>query len=280
MKQFTHVLISMICIIACSFSSCGLMHTEPAEEVFDKSFKESFSQQYWRAEPNLIYVSASNSGVRVNIEPEQSYEYSAKYYGLAEIHNIQDQAFVGTIEKTSLLYGETEYSLSIYTQGKPIPALLAWTVESVSVLALTTNEFSTVSFHGENLENQAQPFIKNPLQYHLDHGAIELVTFTREDYAEQIDSLEESYASRRLSDAIGSFEVTVKPDEAAKKSMACFVLIRFEEIDELVWVARLYQDADGDHLYLDCSDYTDHETLRLAEIDPAFAQIILAQINS
>lgn len=280
MKRFKYVVISLICAVACGLSSCGLLTAPAGEQAFDDNFKESFSQQYWRAEPNLIYLSASNSGTRINIEPEQSYEYSAEYYGLAEIHNVQDQAFVGIIEDTSLLYGETEYSLSVYSKGKPVPALLTWTVESVSVLALTSQQFSTVRFHGQNQEDQAQPFIKNPLQYHLDNGAVELVTFTRQEYAEQIESLKESYVSRRLFDEINSYGVTVKSDETAKESMACFVLIRFEEIDELVWVARLYQDADGAHLYFDCSDHTDHEALRLAEIDPAFAQIILAKIHS
>jgi hypothetical protein len=161
-------------------------------------------------------------------------------------------------------------------------ALQSWTIESVSVLALQTNEFATIRFYGKNKEQEAQSFAANPLQYHMDHGAVELAVFEGAEHQEQLQSLGNSYRTKKVyaSTDISVHPLSVHRDDAAGHSMQCFILVRFEETDNLIWVARLYSDKEGNKLYMDCSEYTDHEVVRLAEIDAAFAELILAQIES
>ena len=287
MKQIKIATICFLCFIISFLSSCGLTGTgTPMPEVFDKEFKEAFATDYQRAEANLIYVSAGITGTEVYITAEQAHEGLASgRYNLGVVKNVKDHQFVAAVQQKPIVGRGTEYLLSLYSRGESTPALQSWTIQSVSILALPEQEFSTVRLYEQDKDQKARSFIVNPLQYHMDHGAVELAVFEGAEYQEEFESLVDSYAARK---AFGDTVLTGLParelclflDDTARDSLKCFLLVRFEETDSLIWVARLRGDKEGSKLYMDCTKYTDREIVRLAEIDPAFAELIYEQINS
>ena len=283
MKQVRFAAICFLCCIIVSLPSCGLLKNAPeAPKVFDKDFKESFTKDYQRAEPNLMYVSAVITDADVYMEAEQSHEESGGRYTLGVVKNVKDHQFVAAVKQKPIVGRETEYALSLYSRGGSAPVLQSWTIQSVSVVALTEQEFATVRIGEEDVDQTSRSFITNPLQYHMDHGAVELAVFEGAEHQEQLKLLGNSYQTRK---AYSNTDIAVQPlcvylDDATNGSLKCFILVRFEETDSLIWVARLYSDKEGNKLYMDCSEYTDHEVVRLAEIDAAFAELILAQIES
>ena len=284
MKQTKIATICFLCFIISFLSSCGLRRADnDLPEVFDKEFKEGFATDYQRAEANLIYVSAGITGTEVNITAEQTYEgLTAGRYTLGVIRNIKDHQFVAAVKQKSIVGRGTEYLLSLYSRGGSAPALQSWTIQSVSIVALTEQEFSTIKLYEPDIDQKARSFIANPLQYHMDQGAVELAVFEGAEYQEQFGSLADSYINRKAFGVtdLPARELSLYLNDTAKDSLKCFILVHFEETDGLIWVARLYSDTERNKLYMNCSEYTDREVVRLAEIEPAFAELILAQINS
>lgn len=281
LRLFTFALAVWLLIAA--LPSCGLMETVPkAPAVFDKDFKESFAKDYRRTEPNLMYVSAIITDAEIYIEAEQSCEESGGRYNLGAIKNVQNHQFVAAVKRKPIIGRGWEYSLSVYSHGRLAPVIESWTVKSINVLALPEKEFSIVRFYGENEDQKAQSFAADPLQYHMDHGAVELAVFEGAEHQEQLKSLGNSYQTRKAyeSTAVPAQPLSVYLDDAGSASMKCVVLVRFEETDNLIWVARLYSDNKRNKLYMDCSEYTDYEVVRLVEIESTLAELILAQIDS
>lgn len=285
MKITKSLLICFMCVVICFLSSCSeILREFDSTETFDREFKESFAQEYQKAEPNLMYLSAKRWETTIEIEPEQSHYDGYNFYKLAEINDIPDLDYVAAIQSTPNV-GQRDYSISIYTRENITSHLLSWRVKSVSVIALTGNEFSAVSvtsFEGD-WDELAQTFVKNPLQYHLDHGAIELVTFDKQEHGEIIQSLQKSFQSRETYDRIGAPHTVLhykdEGDAQSRWGMTCFILVRFEESENLIWVAKLCQNKEGTSLFFDCSDHTNVETKCMAEIDSVFAQEILAHVT-
>lgn len=276
--KLKHVLICFICIIICLTSSCGV--GSPDQKESDPEFQERFTSDYWPAESNLMYASASVVTTSIIIESNQSGQTITGVCQMADIHKVQDRQHVAIIEKASLLGGEVRYSLAVFSTGEKKPSLLTWSVKSVSVLAIHANDFATVNLHGssDQIKQEAQRFSTDPLKYHMERGALEIAMINKQEHAEQIESIISAYQDKKIGDQIAAHELSASPGESDQR-MACYLLVRFEETDAMIWVAQLYQDIDGDNLYFACSDPHSPNATYLARIEPQLAQSIRESLD-
>lgn len=276
--KLKRVLIGFICLMVCLMPSCGV--GSPDQKESDPEFQERFASDYWPAESNLMYASASVVTTSITVESNQPGQTITGVCQMADIHKVQDRQHVAMIEKTSLIGGEVRYRLAVFSTGEKKPSLLTWSVKSVSVLAIHANDFATVNLHGssDQVKQEAQRFFTNPLKYHMERGAVEIAAFNKQEHAEQIESVISAYQDKKSGEQIAARELSATPGESDQR-MACYLLVRFEETDAMIWVARLYQDIDGDNLYFACSDPHSPDATYFAQIEPQLAQSILESLE-
>ncbi|MBE6554097.1 MAG: hypothetical protein E7666_07130 [Ruminococcaceae bacterium] len=271
----------MICFIFAimfCFSSCSLLWDRRdyplTSENFDLDFRESFFNTYYMADPQLIYTNSAplEIEIRGNLEPHTEYDDPDRFY-ISVIDSTPKEDFLAVTERnqeTSMMGGIDQCTYRVYqSDSAPVP-MRDWTIKSISVF-YSTPGFTNV----KKADERAQHPMDNAL---FGSGGI-IKTYTQEDSPAFLASFSESYQNR-----INKYPEPIANEvlRSANDLYQCYLLIRFEENDNLVWYVPLveYKEGIGCALifYLPVTRY--HNPIyQFLKIDETFSTDILNAID-
>ena len=234
MRRIILVLLSITICISCT--SCRVTNLPDHSENFDKKFVESFFENYSLADPQLSYFSASPWEAEIRGDTNRQY--------LLSCVDETDPAHFVSVSEFIFFIGTPSVTCAVY-QSKDAPTPMKdWTISSVSLLAgylpFTPTDANAVS---------DEDYARKPMEYNLSVSE-EIKIFSRSDSRDFLNFVAESYknpisSKGRSFSSIYKYEEDGLPGKSWEEYTYYYLLVRFEENSNIVWLTELYHE-DGE----------------------------------
>ena len=221
---------------------------------FDEDFFDSFEEDYVFAS-NLAYYSASEW----EAEQECDHESARVRYRFSMIDGAEDKTFVArsTVNRSKFpALADVVCHLEVFRHKNSPDPMKDWTIKSISVVVTEKNQ-SPFSIFCENATD-AKAYDGNMLtleelataQMSIFGAEGKIVcTFDREHDSEFMDAFAESYHSPYRTEE-WSYYLDHSPNGmGALYVNDYYLIVRFEENDNIVWCAQLAKDHYSTELY-------------------------------
>ena len=221
---------------------------------FDEEFFESFETNYVFAS-HLAYCSAS----KWEAEKEDDHEFARVRYRFSMIDGCEDKAFVArsTVNRSKFpALADVVCDLEVFRHKNSPDPMKDWTIKSISVVVTEKNQ-SPFSIFCENATD-AKAYGGNTLTLEelataqmSIFGAEENIvcTFDREHDSEFMDAFAESYHSPYRTEEWSYYLDHSQNGMGALYVNDYYLIVRFEENDNIVWCAQLAKDHYSTELY-------------------------------
>ncbi len=229
------LLLLMSVLLCLSCSSCKVTELPEYSDNFDREFIESFFENYSLADPQLYYFSASPW--------EAEFGDGSNKYLLSCIDDTDSAEFVSVTEY-SFFIGAPSVTLGVYQSADAPTPMKDWTVSSITLLS------GYLPFNPTDAnEVSDEDFAQRPMEYNLS-ASEEIKFFARKEFRDFLNFTAESYETPNPSQG-RSFKRVYKyaedgfPGKSWKEYTYYYLLVRFEENSNMVWLAELYHE-DGE----------------------------------
>lgn len=234
MRRIIPVLLSITICISCT--SCRVTNLPDHSENFDKKFVESFFENYSLADPQLSYFSASPWEAEIRGDDNRQY--------LLSCIDETDPAHFVSVSEFLFFIGAPSATFAVY-QSKDAPTPMKdWTISSVSLLAgylpFTPTDANEVS---------DEDYARKPMEYNLSVSE-EIKVFARKEFRDFLNYTAESYETPNPSrgrnfKSVYKYEEDGLPGQSWEEYTYYYLLVRFEENSNIVWLTELYHE-DGE----------------------------------
>ena len=271
MKKVIYILILtlLVSLTSCSIEPYSATGVIGYSENFPKELCDSLYENYPYFDENLYYFSASPWETEFRVDNR-----NISRVALAQIDGVDKSDFIAVTE-INIFIGAPDFDTYIYqSEDAPLP-MRDWTIKDITLYVCNW-------LYNPPGKSEEADFAQNIMKYHMTRLE-EIKVFDRENSPEFIDYVRAAYAEP----VEGLFGVHVIREEffntelGTKDSNGFYLLVRFEESDNIVWLAPV-SEKDG-MLYLDCTvrktlkDYTQKNSyLPLGE---EYSQIIAELIG-
>lgn len=251
-------------------------YSENFDEEFISSFEENYAPDY-----HLGYYSAS----KWEAEIEEKIDISKHKYRFSLIEGVDNKEFVVLSHVSRSKFpalADVYCSLDVYRHKDAPNPMTDWTIKSVSVIALDFHEYLSSSNY--ETETDAKN-MKDPQSYIIfeelavkqmslfDNADRRVCEFDRENDPALIEMIEKSYISPAKN--VTPFRLTHQVDtEDSLLQFEFYIVIKFEENDNIVWTCKLERDQYYDILYFDSLKGYSEKTV----IDGEYAEKIFSSI--
>lgn len=222
----------MALLICLSFSSCQVTELPAHSDNFDSVFIKSFFTNYSPADPQLYYFSASPW--------EAEFGEGSDKYLLAGIENTDPADFV-SLSKYTFFIGKPAVDIRIYqSQSAPNP-MADWTINSITLLS------GNLPFVPNDVNNVSESdYAQKVMEYNLSVSD-EVKVFARREWRELLNFVAESYKTSYSSPgrnfkSVCKYEEDGVPGESYEEYTRYYLLVRFEESSNIVWLTQLYHE--------------------------------------
>ena len=233
MKRVVLLLLSVLICLSCT--ACRVTELPDHSDNFDREFIESFFENYSLADPQLSYFSASPW--------EAEFGDGSTKYLLSLIDDADPSEFVSVTEY-SFFIGAPSVTFGVYQSADAPTPMKDWTISSVSLLAgylpFTPTDANEVS---------DEDYARKPMEYNLSVSD-EIKIFSRSDSRDFLNFVAESYknpisSKGRSFSSIYKYEEDGLPGKSWEEYTYYYLLVRFEENSNIVWLTELYHE-DGE----------------------------------
>ena len=251
-------------------------YSESFDEEFISSFEDNYAPDY-----HLGYYSAS----KWEAEIEEKNEISKHKYRFSLIEEVDNKEFVVRSHVSRSKFpalADVYCSLDVYRHKDAPNPMTDWTIKSVSVIALDFHEYLSSSNY--ETETDAKN-MKDPKSYIIfeelavkqmslfDNADRRVCEFDRENDPALIEMIEKSYVSPVKSVISHSLTHQIK-NNGKLQDLNYYIVIRFEENDNIVWSDKLESDPDYNILYFSSANGYGEK----AVIDGEYAEKIFSSI--
>lgn len=227
---------------------------------FDEDFFDSFEEDYVYAS-NLAYYSASEW----EAEEERDHESARVRYRFSMIDGAEDKQFVARslVNRSKFpALADVMCHLEIFRHKDAPDPMIAWTIKSVSIIALdyteivgnTSYETDTDLRHTNRIPGKMYITMEDLSQSYMslyDTEERRLCTFDRESDPELMEMIKEGYASPVHPEDKRRLELN-PPN--SPKSYDCYAVIKFEENENIVYYCPLYRNYESTEVYFGASE--------------------------
>ncbi len=245
-------------------------------ENFDEDFISSFDENY-TLDSHLGYYSASEWEAEIEDDSRKKIRFSL-------IDGFEDKQFVArsqVLRSDFPALANVYCHLDVYRHKDAPDPMTDWTIESVSFIAVdhlqspggTRYETST---DAKYINNKTYVTLEELVLHQMsfyDTEASRICTFDRESDPGLIEMIEKNYAEPRHVDNFNSLGFS---DE--NSSYNCYIVIRFEESDNIVWYCELQRDYTYTEIYLYSPVVSIESKEDRAVIDGEYAELIYSLI--
>lgn len=258
------ILTLLLSLTSCSIEPYSATGVIGYSENFPQEFCDSIYENYPYCDENLSYFSASPW------ETEFKVDNSNIRLALAQIDGVDMSDYIAATEIRHYFIGPPQFSTYIYQSADAPMPMRDWTIKDITLYICNW------LYNVPNKSEEAD-FAQNIMEYHMTKLE-EIKVFDRENESDFINSVKAAYAEpiEGLYGVYSIREEFFNPELSTRDSNGFYLLVRFEENDNLVWLASV-MEKDG-MLYLECTvrntseDYIeDHSYLPLGE---EYSQII------
>ena len=240
MKKIVLILIATILFsfTSCSFEPYSATGVVGYSENFPKDFCDSLYEKYPYFDENLYYFSASPWEAEFRVDNKD-----ISRVALAQIDGVDSSDFIAATE-ISIFIGAPDFNTRIYqSEDAPLP-MRDWTIKDISLYVCNW-------LYSAPGKSEQADFAQNIMEYHMTKLE-EIKVFGRENESEFIDYVKAAYADP-VEGLIGVYGIREEfvNELGTKDSKGFFLLVRFEENDNIVWMAPV-SEKDG-MLYLECT---------------------------
>lgn len=268
-RIFTFFLIISLCL---SLTSCGVVfnpyvyfdsdilfntdripdHSDNFDEEFFKTYKDDYI-----IDNRYAFYSASDW----EAEEESQKDGIRAYKRFSMIDGFENKEFIAVShsQRQSFPVLECGYCWIYVSRHKDTPdPMKDWTIKSISIIASdkghkpteTNYETATDAKYAEQKDNKSYITLEqlsvNQMSL-FDTAEFRICTFDRENYASLLDAFIESYYSPTQTDNFtDKFGLTGIPDTFGTNF---YLIVRFEESDNIVWCDQLFRNVDNKELY-------------------------------
>ena len=269
------ILLLTLCL-CCTLTSCGVVvnpyvyfdsdillgadripdHSDNFDEEFFKTYEEDYI-----IDNRYAFYSASGW----EAEEESKKDDIRTYKRFSMIDGFENKEFISVShsQRQSFPILESGYCWIYVARHKDAPdPMKDWTIKSISIIASdkghmpseTNYETATDAKYAEQKNNKSYITLEqlSVRQMSLfDTEEFRICTFNRENDALLLDTFIESYYSPTQSDSFSdAFGLTGKPDTFGTDF---YLIVRFEESDNIVWCDQLFRKIDNTELYCSSS---------------------------
>ena len=240
MKKIVLILIATILFsfTSCSFEPYSATGVVGYSENFPKDFCDSLYEKYPYFDENLYYFSASPWEAEFRVDNKD-----ISRVALAQIDGVDKSDFIAATE-ISIFIGAPDFNTRIYqSEDAPLP-MRDWTIKDIGLYVCNWLYFAPG-------KSEQADFAQNIMEYHMTKLE-EIKVFGRENESEFIDYVKAAYADP-VEGLIGVYGIREEfvNELGTKDSKGFYLLVRFEENDNIVWMAPV-SEKDG-MLYLECT---------------------------
>lgn len=268
-RAVTLILTLCLCL---SLTSCGVVYNPYVyfdsailfnidqvpdySENFDEDFFKTYEEDY-SFDLRYAFYSASEW----EAEKESKIDGIRAYERFSMIDGFENKEFVAVSNSQRWRFPilECSYSWVYVARHKDAPDLMKdWTVKSISVIASdkghspweTNYATATDAKHIEKTNNKSYITLEQLAVSQMslfDTEEYRICTFDREHDAELLDAFTESYYSPTPTDDFtDTFGLTGITETFGTDF---YIIVRFEESDNIVWCDRLFRKVDNTELY-------------------------------
>lgn len=233
MKRVVLLLLSVLICLSCT--ACRVTELPDHSDNFDREFIESFFENYSLADPQLSYFSASPW--------EAEFGDGNTQHLLSLIDDADPSEFVSVTEYTFFI-GAPYVTFGVYQSADAPTPMKDWTIESITLLSgylpLTPTDANEVS---------EEDFARKPMEYNLSVSE-EIKVFSRKEFRDFLNSIADSYETPNPSQgrnfkSVYKYEEDGLPGKSWEEYTYYYLLVRFEENSNIVWLTELYHE-DGE----------------------------------
>lgn len=240
MKKIVLILIATILFsfTSCSFEPYSATGVVGYSEDFPKEFCDSLYEKYPYFDENLYYFSALPWEAEFRVDNKD-----ISRVALAQIEGVDSSDFIAATE-ISIFIGAPDFNTRIYqSEDAPMP-MRDWTIKDITLYVCNWLYFAPG-------KSEQADFAQNIMEYHMTKLE-QIKVFGRESESEFIDYVKAAYAEP-VEGLIGVYGIREEfvNELGTKDSNGFYLLVRFEENDNLVWMAPV-SEKDG-MLYLECT---------------------------
>jgi len=249
-------------------------------ENFDEAFISSFDENY-APDNHLGYYSASEWEAEI----EEKNEISKHKYRFSLIEGVDYKEFVvkSHISRSKFpALADVYCSLDVYRHADAPDPMTDWTVKSVSVIALDFHEHLSSSHYETETDTKNKKNPKGHITFEelavkqmsiFDTAERRVCEFDRGNDPALIEMIEKSYVSPTPN--VTSHNLTHQiNNNGSLQDFEYYIVIRFEENDNIVWTGKLESDPDYNTLYFDSANGYGEKTV----IDGKYAEKIFSAI--
>lgn len=281
------IFILFVLVLCLSLTSCGVVYNPYVyfdsdilfnidqvpdySENFDEEFFKTFDEDY-TFEPRYAFYSASVW----EAEEESEIEDIRTYKRFSMIDGFENKEFVAVSNSQRWRFPilECSYSWVYVARHKDAPdPMKDWTLKSISVIASdkghdpreTNYATATDARYAEQTNGKSYITLEqlsvNQMSL-FDTEEYRICTFDREHDAELLDAFIESYYSpTRIENFTGQFGLTGVSDTFRTEF---YIIVHFEESDNIVWCDQLFRSIDSTELYSSSSlGGADHSVIKV-----------------
>lgn len=233
MKRVVLLLLSILICLSCT--ACRVTELPDHSDNFDREFIESFFENYSLADPQLSYFSASPW--------EAEFGDGNTQYLLSLIDDADPSEFVSVTEYFFFI-GAPYVTFGVYQSADAPTPMKDWTIESITLLSgylpFTPTDANEVS---------EEDFARKPMEYNLSVSE-EIKVFSRKEFRDFLNSIADSYETPNPSQgrnfkSVYKYEEDGLPGKSWEEYTYYYLLVRFEENSNIVWLTELYHE-DGE----------------------------------
>lgn len=239
MKRIILILMITLLLTSCSIEPYSATGVVGYSENFPKEFCDSIYEKYPYFDEKLYYYSASPWEAEFRVDNK-----NISRIALARIDGVDSSDYIAATE-ISIFIGAPDFSTYIYqSEDAPLP-MRDWTIKDVTLYVCNW------LYHAPGKSEQAD-FAQNIMEYHMTKLE-EIKVFDRENESAFIDYVKAAYAEpiEGLTGVYAIREEFFNTELSTKDSNGFYLLVRFEENDNIVWLAPV-SEKDG-MLYLECT---------------------------
>ncbi len=263
------ILTLLVSLTACSVEPYSATGVIGYSENFPKDFCDSLYENYPCFDENLYYFSASPWETEFRTDNR-----NISRVALAQIDGVDRSDFIAVTE-ISVFIGADDFSTYIYqSEDAPMP-MRDWTIKDITLYVCNW-------LYSPPGKSEEADFAQNIMKYHMTRLE-EIRVFNRENESEFIDYVRAAYAEpvEGLKGVFNVREEFLNPELGTKDSNGFYLLVRFEESDNIVWLAPV-SEKDG-MLYLECTVSKSLRTLEESQsylpLGEKYSQIIAELIG-